>query len=378
MKLLLYGVSHYTVPNADIHKYRIYDNQIEEKSLEIKQFSGVEEVLILSNETRTEFYFHVDETSFNHGDILRFIASYTNEDLENVIHETYRKFNEDVARHLLSILSRRDSENEKELNILQDVDDALSFAKRIGTAGTTLSSVFEEAISFALKVRSLPVMKSFYDSNLSHILRRIVSEWHTLNYKRFYLDGKSPLTMFLAKTLYHLGASSIVIGIQDEQSKKIFAKLIEWSEALPNDRGHKVFHQGNSHSKMYHLASADGIISEENAQKRDVSEESLEKMSKIRLTKKKQLWFSLFEKPEIKNQKINENGLKTISVREIDQQERQENIMDEDKGKAIKTYEESVNEEVSKIIKEYQTPLDAVLHTEKEPVFSTVPIKEFE
>ena len=52
MKLLLYGVSHYTVPNADIHKYRIYDNQIEEKSLEIKQFSGVEEVLILSNETR--------------------------------------------------------------------------------------------------------------------------------------------------------------------------------------------------------------------------------------------------------------------------------------------------------------------------------------
>ena len=42
MKLLLYGVSHQTVPEEDAKKYELSKEQLKEKTLEVSQFPGVE------------------------------------------------------------------------------------------------------------------------------------------------------------------------------------------------------------------------------------------------------------------------------------------------------------------------------------------------
>ena len=103
MKLLMYGVNKETIMKEDVNKYRLFGEQKKIQMNDIKKIDGVEEIIILTNDFRNEYYLYVDETVFSHGDFLRYIAEKTDKDLQEIILETYSKFNEDVLRHLYEI-----------------------------------------------------------------------------------------------------------------------------------------------------------------------------------------------------------------------------------------------------------------------------------
>lgn len=379
MKLLLYGVSHQTVSSDDAKKYRLSHIDIEEKLSVLKSFDGIDEVVILSNQDRTEFYLHVDEKKFSHGKILKFISGYSGEGLEQVIMESYNKFNEDVVRHLLFILSEKNSLDNQEMNILECADDALYIASECGASGIVLGDLFEQAISFSLHMRALPIMRVFYHSALSKTLRRLLKEWNSLDYKRFYLTGKSPFTLFMSKALFYLGASSITIETGDEDSQQLANQLNEWATRVSCSSFSKPFHSGDTSSIHYQMSSADGIIVEENAGKIAGVSKELEEILTLRFTKKKQLFISMLAQSIPLDHSLKEKGIRAFSFVDLQEGEIQEGINEEEKEAAQKKFEESIDQEVEKLLANYHHTLTSVFLEniqKKSPVFSTYQLTE--
>ena len=77
MKLLMYGVNQETVMKEDIHKYLLNDEEKEIQMNDISQLEGVDEIIILSDDFRNEYFLYVDEEIFSHGEFLRYIANKT-------------------------------------------------------------------------------------------------------------------------------------------------------------------------------------------------------------------------------------------------------------------------------------------------------------
>src|SRR5699024_6783732 len=146
MKLLMYGVNKETVIKEDVNKYRLYKNKKINQINEISKFDGVEELIILTNDFRNEYYLYVNETVFSHGEFLRYLAEQTDKSLQEIILETYSKFNEDVLRHLFEISSGYLSNPIGSFNILKSVEKAICFAKKMNTSGDVLLKLFNDAI----------------------------------------------------------------------------------------------------------------------------------------------------------------------------------------------------------------------------------------
>lgn len=361
MKLLLYGVSHQTVPEEDAKKYELSKEQLKEKTLEVSQFPGVEEVLILSNSNRTEFYFHVDETIFRHGDILRFISAYSGEDLERVIMETYSKFNGEVIRHLLKLLSDREFDQEKEWIRLSEVDQALAEAIKWNTAGEVLSTIFEHALVFSFKMRGISKLESFYNSDFSRIIKKLTEEWRSLEHKKVYLAGDSKTMIFMAKALFYLGVSSVIIGTENSKSQKMADYLNQWAETLFSVQNYKAFRSVTSESRPYQLSSADVILSEEDMNEGEISVEDFEKMLSLRLTKKKQLLISFFQKQPTFAVRLKDKGLKPYTLTDLSSGDKAASLNEEEKETVRQIFDDSLETEIESLLGAYKAKVNSLV-----------------
>src|SRR5690625_3265565 len=130
----------------DVVKYRLSEPEKKVQMNDINKLQGVEEIVVLTNDFRNEYYLYVNETTFSHGDFLRYLAEKTDKNLQEIILETYSKFNEDVLRHLFEISSGYLSNPIGSFNILKSVEKAICFAKKMNTSGDVLLKLFNDAI----------------------------------------------------------------------------------------------------------------------------------------------------------------------------------------------------------------------------------------
>src|SRR5699024_8024164 len=135
MKLLMYGVNKETIMKEDVDKYRLFGDQKQIQMNDISQFDGVEEIIVLTNDFRNEYYLYVNETIFSHGDFLRYIADKTDKTLQEIILETYSKFNEDVLHHLYRRSNVYISDPVSYYVVLSSVENAVYYSIVINTAG---------------------------------------------------------------------------------------------------------------------------------------------------------------------------------------------------------------------------------------------------
>src|SRR5690625_3643600 len=153
MKLLMYGVNKETIMKEDVDKYRLFGDQKQIQMNDISQFDGVEEIIVITNDFRNEYYLYVNETIFSHGDFLRYIADKTDKTLQEIILETYSKFNEDVLRHLYEISSGYLSEPVGSFDSLESVEIAVHYVELLYTCGHILQNLFHEEFLFSFYLR---------------------------------------------------------------------------------------------------------------------------------------------------------------------------------------------------------------------------------
>lgn len=293
MKLLMYGVNKETVAKEDVEKYLLQEKTKKTQIEDISEFNGVEEIAVMTNDFRTEYYLYVNEDTFSHGDFLRYIAEKTDKTLQEIILETYSKFNEDVLRHLFEITSGYLSTPSGAFNIIASVENTLKFANAMQTSGPILYKMFNKAIYLAYNLKLNHTIKPLNKSELSKYIYLLEEQMDALNKKHYLVSGDDLQVYFLTKTLLFAGAQTVTIIQNDEiESQRQYEKI---KKNLTDLEQNKVF-PATEKSLYYRLSKADAaILSTENVEL--FTEKIREEVAIVRQTSKVQYLIDTAEEP---------------------------------------------------------------------------------
>lgn len=284
MKLLMYGVNKDTVMKEDTEKYFLDNKKRQDQMMEIASFNGVEEIAVLSNNFRNEYYLYVNESIFSHGDFLRYIAEETKKSLQEIILETYSKFNEDVLRHLFEVATGFISEPIGSVVALGSVEEALFFSKKLNTIGEVITRMFQNAIDLAFELKLDESTKPLNLTKLSTYLYLLIEQMDDLEKKNYLVSGTDLEVYFLTKVLLKAEARSISIIHDDEmeaERQTLFVKQIL------NEINQTKVYPITSKSLYYRLSKVDAAILD--TSKINLFDETIcEEVAIIRQTKKVQ------------------------------------------------------------------------------------------
>lgn len=292
MKLLMYGVNKETVMEEDTNRYFLNDEKKHTQMKDISKFEGVKEIAILTDDFRNEYYLYVDESVFSHGEFLRYLSSNTEKSLQDIIIETYSKFNEDVLRHLFEVASGYFSNPQGSLIELEAVEKSLNIAKSSATSAEILEKMFTRAIYLSFDLKLDNVIRPLNHSDLVRYLYLLKEQMTELRKKDFIISGNEFELHYLTKLLLFAGARSIsILQKSEEETLEQFEKLKESLNIVGLSRVFPVTEK----SLYYRLAKADAAIlnsSEINL----FTDKICEEVSVIRQTKKIQYLLDTNEK----------------------------------------------------------------------------------
>lgn len=286
----MYGVNQDTVSVEDIDKYKLSETQKIEHLHDIKRFPGVEEICIMSSNMRSEYYLNVDETTFKHGDLLRYLSTFTGKPLKEIILETYSKFNKDVVNHLFTVVSGMEARPKGSYTTLRHAENALNVGAQEETLGFMLKDLFKNAIKFSRKMRLSETMKPFYNTQPSRAIEMLEDTIGELNDKKYVLFGNGYDVIHLAKLLLSLNVQSLTIANEDAFiSKKMINNLKDWVDLTVEGECTTRFHAADLVSVCYRFSNADGIVLLPSFDCECLTSDMLEKVETIRQTKKIQV-----------------------------------------------------------------------------------------
>jgi len=289
MKLIMYGVNRDTVSSDDIHKYGL-DEALRRRHLnDIRRFDGVKEIVLVTSNSRNEYYLYIDEQDFKHGDLLRYLSLHTGKCLEDIILETYSKFNTDVVKHLFSLTSAVNEQTES----MQVLELALDESCRQGTIGKVLKDLFTSAIEFSLslfdKEALYPVVNGYETRTIQYM-----EQYYPMKEDMDYLIiGHNESITRMAK--YIMGKTSAYLTFleKNEKARETAENIRKWMTLTCSAKGNSEVQSVDQSQLLYRLSKADVVIIGPSIQNAWLSDELLEDMFEMRPTAKKQLIIDL-------------------------------------------------------------------------------------
>lgn len=340
MKLLMYGVSKETVMQEDVGKYQLTDEKKKMQMNDILSFEGVEEIVVLVNDFRNEYYLYVNEEIFSHGNFLRYLSEKTGKTLQEIILETYSKFNEDVLRHLYEVASGYLSKPLGDFDILESVEEALKYAVDLKTSGEILYKLFKEAIHLAYTLKLQDGMQPLNETHLAKYVYLLKNKMGTLEKKNYVLSGSDFEIEYLSKLLLHAGAQTVTIIHEDAIENERQINIVK--KSLDENQANKI-HGSNSKSLHYRLSKSDASILKI-SELSVLNEDTREEVSTIRQTKKIQYLIDTSEEP------ILEVVDDELDIEVIDKNTKI-TYNDEEKNNAVLVFDETLSMHIDNFMK---------------------------
>lgn len=291
MKLLMYGVNRDSVSADEIHKYSLTNELRTQHLQDIKLFDGVREVVILITENRNEYYLFVDEKVFKHGDLLRYFSDYTSKPLEEIILETYSKFNEDVVKHLLNISSNIHLSSHYAYEPLEVIDNALMEALNGKSVGPILYALFKTVLEFTLTLCDKDSIKPLLQHEVYRSVRLIREIFSGKESRDYLFVGNHPIINQIMKHFIDEPDSSITIVERSKEDKEVIKKIEKWLILMNQSHRMKNIYTVTFNELSYRLSKADVVVIGPSIQHALISEELIQEMYEVRPGAKKQLFF---------------------------------------------------------------------------------------
>lgn len=234
MKIIMYGVNNDTVTKDHINRYDLSENERSDHLKRISQFAGVYEVVLVKTKYRLEYYLCIDETTFSHGDLLRFIAEHSEKSLKEVILETYSKFNQDVVSHLAFLTTAINSVVENVEETLLNINYSWIVAQRHGTSSKFLDDLFLSTINFSLQLQTNPIISPIRNGKLAYLLNFLSANKGDTRGKNIILFGNVEALAYYAIQFNSLDANHIVLVTEESQQLKLILKSFMRFKRLKN------------------------------------------------------------------------------------------------------------------------------------------------
>ncbi|GEK90921.1 hypothetical protein [Alkalibacterium kapii] len=289
MKLIMYGMNQDTVASDDLHKYRLDYSMRERHLTDISSFKGVSEVALISTESRNEYYLYIDEKAFKHGDLLRYLSAYTGRCLEDIILETYSKFNGDVVSHLFRLTSMI-SEQAIPLSVLEQ---SLYEGNLFETSGKTLTRLFEGALTFSLSLYDEKSLYPILIGNEAEIIQSMKNYFSLKEDLDFLIIGNHQIIKQVSMYLIGKADTYLTFLGKNEKSRKMIASVKRRLSIVNKPRKINTVQTADLNQLVYRLSKSDVIIIGPSIKNAWLSFELLEDVLEMRPSKKRQLIIDL-------------------------------------------------------------------------------------
>lgn len=154
--LLVIGLNHRTAPMAMRERFWISENRRYEALRELGQAEGIDEVVILANNNRTEFFLWAGEPTLAANSLLHFLTLQHGLRLSEWEH-FYRLLDEAALIHIFRVVSGLDAMALGESQIIAELKAAREQARSVGTSGRFLNAILDKAVSIAQQAHRVSV-----------------------------------------------------------------------------------------------------------------------------------------------------------------------------------------------------------------------------
>ncbi|MDN6626587.1 MAG: glutamyl-tRNA reductase [Pisciglobus halotolerans] len=353
MKLLLYGVSHHDTPIETREKFAVAEETIPDHLKEVRSFSGVKEIAVITTCNRTEYYMYVDPDTFNHGDIIRFLADYTGLTIPNIISVTFSKSENEVAQHLYSVAAGLDSLIVGENQILSQVKHAHRLALVNHSTGPIINTLFNKAIAFGKTIRTKTVIGQQPRNSSSAAIHLMKKEWKTFTKKRVLVIGAGEVAQQMMKLLFYHGAEKVFISSRNsEKTSQLAKELNHWANKKMKEKmAVTYFSTLNFSSIPMNMAQADGIITATRSEQILIYDDVVSDMRAIQGTNKKQLFIDLAVPRNVDPIVVQEKG---ISLYDMDAIGKEMDQLNQLKTKELSKIQSLLNNDIEMFKEWYQ------------------------
>jgi glutamyl-tRNA reductase len=236
--LVLIGVNHTTAPIEVRERLSIPAGRLADAIRTLAHQPGMREALIVSTCNRVEFVTVQDQIDGGENPaLLRFLHEYFAVPAATVEPHLYEFREREAVRHLFRVASSLDSMVVGEPQILGQVKESYSVARKVGAVSSTLEPLLQRAFSVAKRVRTETQIGSSSVSIASVAVDLARKIFGSLQGKTVLIVGAGKMSELAARHLIQQGATSILVANRTQERAALLAGQIatQISTQLAND-----------------------------------------------------------------------------------------------------------------------------------------------
>ncbi len=232
---MVIGLNHCTAPLEMRERFWIGENRRYEALRQLHSAEGVDEVVVLSTCSRTEFWFWAAEPTLAANSLLQFLGSEHGLKLTEWEH-FYRRLNEDALAHVFRVTSGLDSLVLGNPHITAQVRTCLEQAQTVGTARRFLSQIIERGLRVRERVHQETELSALADSIPYQALELGRQIFGSLHGRKVLLLGTSMTSDFSPRAVAENELGSVIVIDQSPARAKDLAAKLGGTSATLADR----------------------------------------------------------------------------------------------------------------------------------------------
>lgn len=212
MTVIAIGINHNTAPVALREKVAFTPDALTDAFASLQTVVPVASSVVLSTCNRTELYIQLNDTVESNDFLVRWLAEFHRCDYQELVQHTYIHENEAAINHIMRVASGLDSLILGEPQILGQVKQAVSDAKRHAALNTQFQRIFDHTFQVAKKVRTDTDIGANAVSVAFAAVQLAKQIFGDLAQSRVLLIGAGETIDLVAKHLHEQGAVNIDVA----------------------------------------------------------------------------------------------------------------------------------------------------------------------
>ncbi len=236
MSVLVVGLNHKTAPVEVLETVAVPEAELAKALFELAGFDQLSEVVLVSTCQRTEVYSVARRYHPAVGQVRSFLAEWGGASPETLTSHLYEYHDEAAARHLFKVAAGLDSAVLGEGEILGQLADSWESARREGTSGPVMATLFRHAIEVGKRVRTETAIARGTTSLSQAAVALARSELGSLEGRTTLVIGAGEMGESMAQALAGSAKSSRVLvtnrtrGRADELASRFGGQALDWRD----------------------------------------------------------------------------------------------------------------------------------------------------
>ncbi len=233
--LMVIGLNHRTAPLAMRERFWIGESRRYDVLRQLKCAEGIEEVVVVSNWRRTEFWIWANEPTLAANSVTQFLTSSYSLKLSEWQH-FYRLIDDAALAHMFRVISGLDGLPFGEPEIVSQVNSACEAARTVGAVGQFLTFAVDAGMVAARRLEKEAVVDNSARSIPEAVFELVLRVFGTLDGRRIVLLGAPDVSELTANLILASRAGSVLVIDQSLSKARAVAERLGGTAATLADR----------------------------------------------------------------------------------------------------------------------------------------------